>query len=167
MSHTSKLDLSRVHNLIHLYAELVDEGDFDALGNLFSRGSLTFSPGDLVLRGGREVSDFYKKTVIIDADTASPRTVHRVYNTIVTSSGDGWHARSRYDVSQFDAEQGVSVIALGRYFDTFKAVGDECFFHTRKVLSEYLGDAQNHLTDLDFNYQKSLNSTLLKSHYSQ
>ena len=134
-----------VHNLIARYAELLDEGDFDALGGLFARASLSFSPGGISLRGAGEIADFYQRAIQIDDTTCTPGTVHRVYNTIVAPAPSGWQARSRYDVLQRVNDTEVKLVAFGRYFDTFQIVGDVCCFKTRKVVSEFLGDTERHI----------------------
>lgn len=136
-----------VHNLIYRYAELIDEGDFEGLGSLFSRGSLSFSPGGISLHGAVEVADFYQRVVQIDADTGTPRTVHRVYNSIITPASGGWQARSRYDVLHRVNDTEVKLVAFGRYFDTFQVVANECCFKTRKVVSEFLGDTERHINE--------------------
>lgn len=136
-----------VHNLIARYAELVDEGDFEGVGALFARASLTFSPGGITLRGASEVADFYRRAIQIDAGTGTPGTVHRVYNTIVTPAPGGWQARSRYDVLQRVNDTEVKLVAFGRYFDTFQLAASACCFKTRKVVSEFLGDTERHINE--------------------
>lgn len=140
------MDLNQcVHNLIYSYAEFVDDGDFDALAALFTQGSISFSPGQLSLHGKREVADFYRRVVRIDPNTGTPRTTHRVTNVIVVPGLHEWQARSRYDVMQH-AEDGVpTLIATGRYFDRFRVEGETLHFHHRKVVSEFLGSADQHL----------------------
>ncbi len=138
-------DAQRIQNLIYSYAEFVDDGDFEALAGLFARGSVSYSPGGLVLHGSKEVAEFYTRTVKIDPATGTPRTVHRVTNTILVPGEQEWHARSRYDVMFQEEGEAPRLIATGRYFDTFNRDGDSWVYHHRKIVSEFLGEAKQHL----------------------
>lgn len=135
----------RIRNLIYAYSEAVDEGNFEAVGALFSRGSLTFSPGGRVLHGASEITEFYKYAIRIDPETGTPRTVHRVYNVHILQNGDEWQSRARYEVLLCPEQAEPRLIAVGRYFDSFRVDQDECFFRARKVLNEFLDDAGEHI----------------------
>ena len=136
-----------VHNLIYSYAEYVDDGDFEAVGHLFARGSISFSPGRMTLHGEREVTRFYQGAVRLDPATGTTRTVHRVFNVILTETDSAVQARSRYEVSMHIEGQAPKIIATGRYFDSFRFEQGEPYFRHRKLVSEYLGDTREHLTE--------------------
>jgi len=140
------MDVSQyIHNLIYSYAECVDEGDFEALGTLFARGSIAYAPSGLCLTGAAEITGFFKKTVRLDPATGTPGTIHRVSNVILMAGDREWHARSRYEVTLISSEGRSEVIALGRYFDTFAVNAGDIHFQHRKVISEFLADDDRHV----------------------
>jgi len=135
----------RIHNLIFSYAECVDEGDFETLGALFARGSISYAPSGFNLPGRSEITAFFQKTIRLDPHSGTPRTIHRVSNVLIVAGTDEWHARSRYDVTYLSEEGGCDTIAMGRYFDTFSVTNDDVWFKHRKVVSEFLADDSRHL----------------------
>jgi len=153
-----------IYNLIARYAELVDEGDFDGVGALFARASLTFSPGGIALYGASEVADFYQRVIRIDHASGTPRTVHRTYNSIVTPTPGGWQARSRYDVLQRVNDSEVKLVAYGRYFDTFQLISETCCFKARKVVSEFLGDTERHISEPALRRNASVRGDTFSTH---
>ncbi len=140
------MDLFRqAENLVYRYAELIDEGDFDGLGALFARGNIHFVPGGLSLRGASEVTDFYQKTVIVDASSGTPGTTHWTSNVIVQGDDQGLLARSRYQVTLNAGDVAPRLIATGRYFDHFSVEEGRVHFSQRRIISEYMGDTTGHL----------------------
>lgn len=137
--------LQRAQNLIVRYAELIDDGDFDGLGALFARGSVSFAPSGLSLHGAAEVASFYQDTVNLDPANGTPGTVHTVSNIHFAALERQIHARSRYQVTLLSDSAAPKLIAMGRYFDHFTVEGSDVYFQQRKIMSQYLGDVSDHL----------------------
>lgn len=137
-----------VVRLIFAYADALDAGDFDAVGQLFERGELWGSAGSrATLRGSAAVSSYLSSRVITDG-AGSPRTKHLTSNIVVDfdrAQEVAW-ARSYFAVLQPNPTEGrVEVIAAGRYEDVFARDDTEWRFERRIIHREMSGDLSRHL----------------------
>ena len=142
------MDFSQnILNLVYRYAECIDSGDFDGLGLLFRCGSIEYPTAGQVLRGSDAITEFYRKTIQVYADTGTPCTNHAVSNVIIEADilACTAIARSCFSVTQQLVDFPHQVIATGRYFDHFKYDGKAWCFTGRKVTPEYYGDMSMHL----------------------
>ncbi|MFH9355110.1 nuclear transport factor 2 family protein [Kitasatospora sp. NPDC017646] len=133
-----------VENLIARYAELVDEGDFAAVGELFADAVFTGSGGPV--RGREAVERMLRETLIIYGD-GTPRTQHVVSNVAVEVDERAGTAvaRSYVTVLQTLPELPLQVIAAGRYRDRFGRVDGRWHFVEREVRITLVGDVSRHL----------------------
>ena len=141
----------QITNLLYRYAELIDSGDFDALGELFAHaridlvgddgGTETGMPGDQV---GQMMSDR-----VIRYDDGTPKTKHVITNPIVEVDDDAGTAecRSYYTVFQkADGDQPLQPIIAGRYVDRFERVDGVWRWSYRDYSRiDQIGDLRRHL----------------------
>ncbi len=136
----------QVTNLLHRYAEAVDDGDFDAVGELFAgAGYHAGDPGAPVLRGD-EVAAVMRRMVQVH-EGGSPRTKHVVSNVIfeLDESGEVAHTRSYFTVLQAASGLPLQPIVTGRYLDTFRVVEGVWRFSDRSIVIEHVGDVSQHM----------------------
>jgi 3-phenylpropionate/cinnamic acid dioxygenase small subunit len=131
-----------VLNLLHRYAERVDRGDFDGVGELFEHGD--YHMGDGVPLRGAEVARAMRNLVIVD-DGGRPGTKHVVSNTILETDGDAIRARSYFTVFQARPDLALQPIITGRYLDVFRRVDGAWAFADRRIEVDQVGDLSHHL----------------------
>jgi hypothetical protein len=146
-------DRLAITELLYRYAELIDAGDFDGVGELLARASFagTRSPST---SGAEAIAKLFAMSTRRFPDAGNtPRTRHLVLNPIVEVGPevDGARtasARSTFCVVQATETVPLQPIVVGRYFDTFScAVPDPAgwYFTERKVDVEMIGDVSAHL----------------------
>jgi len=135
-----------IENLVYAYAERIDAGDLQGVGELFRHGVLHPAPG-LELTGVDEVRGLYEGTTRLYED-GTPKSHHVTTNVAIEvdeSAGTGT-ARSYYTVFQQTDELALQPIIAGRYRDTFHRVDGEWWFATREMFVTLKGDLSQHLT---------------------
>jgi ketosteroid isomerase-like protein len=139
-------DTDAIRNLLGQYCELIDAGDYDGVGHLFSDGALADEHGNEFARGATAVSESYRQTNKRHGD--SPRTKHLVTNTVIEldEDGDGATARSSYLVLQATDALALQPIITGRYRDRFTRTGGHWRFAERRFFVDLVGDLREHLT---------------------
>jgi 3-phenylpropionate/cinnamic acid dioxygenase small subunit len=135
----------QITELLYRYAELVDAGDFDGIGELLGRGSFgpTSAPG--VSGAGAIAALFAATTRRYPEHGNRPRTRHLVLNPIVEIDGSLARARSTFVVIQHTETVPLQPIVAGRYADTFARDDDGWYFTERQVDVEMIGDVSAHL----------------------
>lgn len=134
------VDKLEITELLYRYAELVDAGDFDGVGDLLGRGSF------MGVSGAERIAKLFATTTRRFPEHGNtPRTRHLVLNPIVEISGDTAAARSTFCVVQHTEAISLQPIVVGRYQDSFAR--DDCgwYFTERRVDIEMLGDVSDHL----------------------
>jgi 3-phenylpropionate/cinnamic acid dioxygenase small subunit len=133
--------------LIARYAELVDEGAFAAVGELFAHATFraVVGPETHVRRGAEEVREQFE-TMVRTYD-GIPATKHVTTNTIVEIDDGGAtaSARSYFSVLQARPDFPLQVVIAGRYHDAFACVDGTWRFIDRLVYSDLAGDLSRHL----------------------
>jgi ketosteroid isomerase-like protein len=81
-----------IERLIATYAELVDDGDFAAVGRLMA--DATFTGGAGVVTGGDGIEKMLRDTVIV-YDDGTPRTKHVTTNLAIEVDEQAGRAASR------------------------------------------------------------------------
>ncbi|QXC63028.1 nuclear transport factor 2 family protein [Aquihabitans sp. G128] len=140
-------DTDRIRNLLGLYCERIDAGDFAGVGELFARGEL--AAGDLdapaFVRGAEAIGAFYAKGAKLH--DGSPRTKHLVVDTIFEEpAADGTVVvRSSYLVLQAAEGFPLQPLVTGRYVDRF-ARDDAGAWHfaRRHFALDLVGDLSQH-----------------------
>jgi uncharacterized protein (UPF0218 family) len=95
-----------IERLIATYAELVDAGDFAAVGRLLSNATFTGSTGSVT---GRDAIETMLRDNVIVYDDGTPRTKHVTTNLAIEVDEDEGTAVSR---SYFTALQALPDLAL-------------------------------------------------------
>ena len=133
-----------IERLIATYAELVDDGDFAAVGRLLA--DATFTGGAGVVTGGDAIEKMLRDNVIV-YDDGTPRTRHVTTNLAIEVNEEAGTAVSR---AYFTALQALPDLALqpivsGRYHDRFERREGEWRFVERRVRTDLVGDVSRHL----------------------
>jgi len=133
-----------IESLITTYAELVDDGDFDAVGLLLANA--TFMGGAGSVSGRDAIATMLRDNVIVYED-GTPRTKHLITNVVIELDEEGGTATSR---SYFTAMQALPDLALqpivsGRYYNRFERREGQWRFVERRVRTDLVGDVSRHL----------------------
>ncbi|MFE3830321.1 nuclear transport factor 2 family protein [Streptomyces sp. NPDC059092] len=133
-----------VGNLIARYAELVDDGDFAGLGDLFADATLT--AGGEPVSGRDAVEKLCHDMMIVYAD-GTPRTQHVTTNVTIEVDEQANTAVSRSYVTVLQALPGLPLqpIAGGRYHDRFERRDGQWRFAERRLRIHLVGDVSHHL----------------------
>jgi 3-phenylpropionate/cinnamic acid dioxygenase small subunit len=133
-------DKLEIAELLYRYAELIDAGDFDGVGNLLGRGNF------MGVAGAEAIAALFAKSTRRFPDHGNtPRTRHLVLNPIVELDGDTAHARSTFCVVQQTDTVPLQPIVVGRYADTFARDDAGWYFTERVVDVQMIGDVSDHL----------------------
>jgi 3-phenylpropionate/cinnamic acid dioxygenase small subunit len=140
-------DKLAITELLYRYAELIDAGDFDGVGQLLARATFG-GTGPQGVSGAAAIAKLFAATTRRYPDHGNtPRTRHLVLNPIVElSSGRTATSRSTFCVVQNTEAVPLQPIVVGRYFDTFTCDDDGWHFTERKVEVQMVGDVSDHLT---------------------
>ena len=133
-----------IESLIATYAELVDDGDFAAVGLLLADATVTSGAGSV---SGRDAIEKMLRDNVIVYDDGTPRTKHVTTNLAIDVDEEGGTAMSR---SYFTALQALPDLALqpivsGRYYDRFERRNGQWRFVERRVRTDLVGDVSRHL----------------------
>ena len=133
-----------IQNLIARYAELVDDGDFAAVGMLLADATFTGGAGSV---SGRDAIESMLRDSLIVYDDGTPRTKHLTTNVAIEIDEESGTAVSR---SYFTALQALPNLTLqpivsGRYQDRFERRDGRWRFVERRVLTDLVGDMSRHL----------------------
>lgn len=135
-----------IENLLSRYAELIDDGDFAGIGQLFARGQILAPAGDSGFRGAAEVQRMYEMATVVFED-GTPRTQHTMSNIWieVDEAAGTASARLRFTVLQALPDFPLQVIIAGRYEDRFARDENGWYFTERRMRPQLLGDLSRHL----------------------
>jgi 3-phenylpropionate/cinnamic acid dioxygenase small subunit len=135
-----------IEQLLYLYAELIDAGDFEALADLLAPA--------VVRANGQVLADRERAAVLLMYETSTrryddgtPRTRHVVTNVVVhldETSGVAT-SRSTFTVYQSLPDFPLQPIIAGRYHDRFVRVHGTWRFDEREIVPELFGDLSRHL----------------------
>lgn len=146
MSGCDAADKLAVTELLYRYAELIDAGDFDGVGQLLARATFGGS-GSQGVAGAENITKLFASTTRrYPKHGNTPRTRHLVLNPIVEVDGDTAQARSTFCVVQDTETVPLQPIVVGRYFDRFTCDVSGWHFTERKVEVQMVGDVSAHLS---------------------
>lgn len=133
-------DKLAVTELLYRYAELIDAGDFDGVGELLGRGNF------MGVAGATKIGKLFATTTrrFPEFDN-TPRTRHLVQNPIVDVDGATAVARSTFVVMQETDTVPLQPIVVGRYADAFARDDTGWYFTERAVDIQMIGDVSDHL----------------------
>ena len=136
-------DRAAITDLIYRYAELIDAGDYDGLGELLGRAAFG-GPKTPTVSGADAIAKLFGITTKRFAD-GTPKTRHLVLNLIVEVDGDTAAARSTFCVVQATDRVALQPIVVGRYLDRFARDTGGWHFTERIADVEMVGDVSDHL----------------------
>jgi 3-phenylpropionate/cinnamic acid dioxygenase small subunit len=133
-----------IENLIATYAELVDAGDFAAVGELLA--TATFTGGAGSVSGPDAIEKMLQENVIV-YDDGTPRTKHVTTNVLIEidDEADTAVSRSYFTVLQALPDLPLQPIASGRYQDRLERRNGQWRFVERQVRTDLVGDIRRHL----------------------
>lgn len=137
-----------IEGLLYEYADRIDAGDLDGVAALFANGrvcGVENGPPETVFTGADEVRRMYSNVIIYEDGT--PGTKHMTANVRVTvdERGTSAQATSYFLVTQSAPDRSISIIATGRYRDSFRRLGETWWFDTRVIIVDQWGDQSRHL----------------------
>ncbi len=138
---TAKREISK---LVFRYAELIDDGDFAALGELFESGCIV-GPDGTECHGAENVRRLYERSTRLYPDTGTPCTQHVTSNLVIDVQGRTASARSFFTVLQALPDFPLQTIIAGRYQDEFARLEGRWAFTRRRIEPRLLGDLSKHL----------------------
>jgi ketosteroid isomerase-like protein len=135
-----------VAKVLYIYAERIDAGDFEGVGDLFAEAVITFeeSPGRVV-RGRDEARQMYEQFTRRYPDNGTPHTRHMITNVIVDVDGERATSRSSFTVLQRTDSFPLQPVIVGRYRDELAKSGGAWHFTSRHMLSDHVGDLSQHM----------------------
>jgi len=135
----------QIQNLVHRYAELIDLGDFDALGHLLGDAEVGSGEHPGFLTGHDAVVAMFTATTRRYPD-GTPRTKHVTTNLIVEIDDEVGTAtcRSYFTVLQATDTLTLRPIVAGRYHDRFVTEGTSWRFAERRFFLDLVGDVSQH-----------------------
>ncbi len=136
-----------IENLLYLYAERIDAGDFAGVAEIFADAEITVAGTDNRTRGRKAVQKLYETTTRIYEDCGTPKTKHVVTNPIIEVDAAAGRATSRscFSVLQQTPKLPLQVIITGRYRDVFEHADGAWRFASREMVLEQFGDLSQHL----------------------
>lgn len=143
----SPVDDRRITNLCYRYAELLDQGRFEAVASLLQHATLfLYRQGEPVaepLTGIEAIKGFYEDNVI--THNGLPHTKHLISNLQIEYPEDGSvSARSYFQVIQSLEGFGLQPIAAGRYVDSFAKHAEQWEFVAKEIHADHIGDETHH-----------------------
>jgi 3-phenylpropionate/cinnamic acid dioxygenase small subunit len=136
---------TQIQNLVHRYAELIDLGDFVALGGLLGRAEVGSGDDPASLTGTEAVTAMFSSTTRRYED-GTPRTKHVTTNCIIEvdeAAGTGT-CRSYFTVLQAVPALALQPIVAGRYHDRFVREDGVWHFAERRFFIDLVGDVSQH-----------------------
>ena len=139
-------DAIAITNLLYRYAELIDAGDYEGIGEHLAHAVITTDGSYEETRGADAVAAMYHHTTRKYED-GTPLTKHVITNPIVEVSDDGrtGTCRSYYTVLQKAGDAPLRPIITGHYRDEFEKVDGEWRFSRRHMGIDQIGDVSLHL----------------------
>ena len=136
-----------IANLIALYAERIDGGDIEGVGDLFADAEVSSSAMGTSWRGRQAAIDFYRSVLQLYED-GTPRTKHVTTNLLIEIDDAAGTAtcRSYFTVLQEVPGSGrLQPITAGRYHDEFAEHDGSWRFTRRLIIRELDGDLSEHM----------------------
>lgn len=134
-------------NLIQVYAERIDAGDFDGVGALFEHAHVSADNG--VVLGDHDPASVAGTYAAYTRrfDDGTPLTKHVTTNHIleVDETAGTATCRSYFTVFQQTETLGLQPVIAGRYHDEFAVIGGAWYFTKRYMITDLVGDLSEHM----------------------
>ena len=136
----------QIQNLVYRYAELIDLGDFDGLGNLLAGAEVGAADSPGSLSGHDAVVAMFTSSTRRYPD-GTPRTKHVTTNLIleIDDAAGSATCRSYFTVLQQVDDLALQPIIAGRYHDRFVREADAWRFAERRFHIDLVGDLSHHM----------------------
>lgn len=143
---TPQPDHVAIANLVYRYAELIDAGDYEGIGELFAHAVITTDGSDHETAGAAAVTRMYERSTRKYPD-GTPRSKHVITNLLIEVDGERGTGtcRSYYTVLQQTDVLPLQPIITGRYRDEFTRVDRTWRFSRRHMAVDQVGDLSQHL----------------------
>ena len=138
------MDQQAISNLIYAYARHIDQGNFEAVAELFRNGGIYTDQGQAL--GYDQVLAMYTGATRRYPDDGTPKTQHITTNLAIEIHGNQAHCQSYFSVLQaVPPDFPLQTIISGRYEDEF-LLGDQGWtFKRRHIQPTLFGDLSKHL----------------------
>ena len=138
---------TEIENRMYEYAEAIDSGNFEAIGELFAKGRMLGPDGEVSGVGKEQIIAIYDRSTRLYED-GTPKTQHVTTNLHVEFAADGQSAnvRSRFTVVQGLPDFPLQPIITGHYADQFAVTEEDGWHFTERWMRPVLlGDLSRHL----------------------
>jgi hypothetical protein len=135
-------DYGQICNLLYRYAELLNLGQFDEVGDLFREGRVQVDGNPVVHEGAEAVAEMYREST--NVPSGGPDTLLYTTNIQVEVKGDNAKSRS-YFLAVQRRNSGLVPVVGGRYRDELLRRDGTWTFKERSMTVDLLGDLGNHL----------------------
>jgi hypothetical protein len=134
-------DYAEISSLLFRYAELLNTGQFDLVGELFAQGRVSVEGSPKVYVGAAEVAEMYRST------TSSENGVDSLlFNSNVQVSIEGEQASAKSYFIAYHQRPGVILpVVGGRYRDRLSRIEGKWTFVERIMTIDLVGDLGSHL----------------------
>ncbi len=135
-----------IENLLFLYAELIDAGDLEGLGQLFARASIRAPAGEEAFVGADQIREMYATSMKLypDGTPASQHNTTNVWIEVDEAAGTA-QARLCFAVEQQLPDFPLQTVIAGRYRDRFARDSNGWYFVERIIIPKLYGDLSRHL----------------------
>jgi ketosteroid isomerase-like protein len=137
-------------NTVHRYPELIDSGDFAAVGRYFGAATLAFDVGDgpdVEIVGADAITALFEQTTRRYPDDGTPHTRHLIANPIVEIDEASDRATCRYYITVLQRTDDLPLqpVWTNRYEDSFRRISGRWQLVRRRGFAHLPGDASRHL----------------------
>jgi 3-phenylpropionate/cinnamic acid dioxygenase small subunit len=137
-------DKTEISSLVHAYARLLDEGDFEAVADLFERATWRSAMTGETRQGRAEVRAAYDGVRLYEG---SPRTKHLITNLQIDHRPGAATATATCSFTVLHSPAAgvpIEIVLAGRYEDRVKKLNGRWWFADRLFLVDLVGDLSRH-----------------------
>lgn len=138
-----------IHRLVYRYAELLDQGDFAGVGQLFAGATYRaeVAPGKIHEQHSADEIERLLTDIVICYEDGTPRTKHVMTNVIVEPGERSATSRTYFTVFQaVPPDLPLQAVIAGRYLDSFaQDAAGQWRFTDRLILTDLRGDLSRHV----------------------
>ncbi len=141
-------NLEQIRQLLYQYAYLIDSGDFEAVGALFSKATVIAPAAPAGAQGAEAVAAMFRDAIRLYED-GRPATKHLVSNALIELEPDEQQARAQsyLTVLQCRPDFPMQLIIGASYSDQFVRELGHWRFEQRIITVDMVGDLSRHLLD--------------------
>ena len=136
-------DYEEIVNLLNSYPELLNTGQFEAVGELFRYGAVAVVGNPNRYQGAEEVAAMYRETTIVPP--TGPDSLLYTSNLRVEIDGDTAKARSYFLAFHQKPGHVIAPVVGGRYQDTLAKQDGRWVWKERLMHLDLVGDLAGHL----------------------